>query len=415
MKTLEQWLDSLNQNKIDLGLERVKQVLSRQPFCDLKAGLITVGGTNGKGSTVSAIACLLRAAGYKVGDFTSPHIFHYHERIKINGQPQSDKTIVSAFEAIEDIRGEVPLSYFEYSLLAALYIFKQQQVDYMVLEVGLGGRLDAVNALDSDISVITTVDIDHSHWLGDNIEAIAAEKAAIMRPGCVLVYGDLNCPKAISKRAQQEQVTLLQWGRDYSTQVVGDMFSYHSQQSQFKALPRPHMSAEYQLRNFATALTATVNLLPDLSSKVVKSALSQWRLPGRIQHIQNTPDVIVDVAHNRQSVQVLSEYLAAHSVKGHTRAVFSVLQDKQAETWLPVINQHIDHWFIFDLKSERATNLETLKLQLADAHALLSVCEDGAEAYHHAINLSQPDDRVVVFGSFHVLDEVFQLSQHVLN
>lgn len=415
MKTLDQWLDSLNQNKIDFGLERIRKVLARKPFSEMDVPTITVGGTNGKGSTVSAVSQLLQSAGYTVGEFTSPHIFHYNERIKINGQAQSDQLIVSAFETINQIRREIELSYFEFSLLAALLIFQQQNVDYRVLEVGLGGRLDAVNSLDSDISIITTVDIDHSDWLGDSIEAIASEKAAIMRPGCVLVFGDNNCPQAILSRAQQEQVTVLQWGRDFLVRIRENHFSFESSQCHFDDLHLPRMSTEYQLRNFTTALTAVINMLPDFRHDTVETALSHWWLPGRIQHIQNKPDVIVDVAHNRQAVQVLSEYLAEHPVNGYTRAVFSVLQNKQAETWLPIINKHIDHWFIFELESERANNLETLKLQLADAHALISACGDGAEAFHHAKNLSQPGDRVVVFGSFHVIEAVFKSRQQLFN
>jgi folylpolyglutamate synthase/dihydrofolate synthase len=415
VKTLDQWLASFNESKIDLGLERVKAVLSRAPFNQISAQIVTVGGTNGKGSTVTATASLLQAAGYRVGVFTSPHIFRYNERIQINGHVQSDEVIASAFETINDVRTDIPLSYFEFSLLAALFIFNQQQVDYMVLEVGLGGRLDAVNALDSDISIITTVDIDHSDWLGDNIEAIAAEKSAIMRSGCILVYGDKNCPKAISDRADKEHVTLMQWHRDFTIKSAPQQFSYYSEQGQFDALPPLHVQTEFQLRNFASALTAVLNLLPELTHETVKTAIKRWRMPGRIQQIQKQPEVVVDVAHNRQSVEALSDYLAEHPVTGHTRAVFSVLKDKQAETWLPMINQYIDHWFVFALNHPRAIDMDTLKQQLADAQALLSVCHHGEQAFQYVMNLSQPNDRILVFGSFHVLDEVFHSAQSLLD
>lgn len=408
MKTLDQWLASFNEHKIDLGLDRVKAVLARPPFANLKARIVTVGGTNGKGSTVTAVASLLQAAGQRVGVFTSPHIFRYNERIQVNGYNPSDDTIAAAFSAIDAIRDDIPLSYFEYSLLAALFIFQQQQVDFMVLEVGLGGRLDAVNALDSDVSIITTVDIDHSHWLGHDIETIAAEKAAIMRSGRVMVYGDVSCPKAISLRAREQQVRLVRWQHHFSVDTGENVFSYVGERHSFTDLPRPLLPGEFQLRNFATALTAVLNVMPTIRQEMVVKALKQWRIPGRIQRIQDNPEVIVDVAHNRQSVQSLCEFVLNNPAQGVTRAIFSVLQDKQAETWLPLISPCIDHWFIFALSDRRATDINTLKQQLADADAMLSVCTQGRQAYQHALSLSQSQDRVLVFGSFHVLDEVFQ-------
>ncbi|MFV0543445.1 MAG: bifunctional folylpolyglutamate synthase/dihydrofolate synthase [Marinicella pacifica] len=414
MKTLDQWLAGFNENKIDLGLSRVQTVLSRPPFHQINAKIITVGGTNGKGSTVTAVSALLNAAGYRVGTFTSPHIFRYNERIQIDGQAQSDAAIVAAFAAIDEIREAVPLSYFEYAFLAGLYIFHQARVDYMVLEVGLGGRLDAVNALDSDLSIITTVDIDHSHWLGDSIEAIAAEKAAIMRSGCVMVYGDTDCPKAILNRAKDEQVRLLQASIDFNSSMHSKGFDFRQGNTQFNNLPLPRMAGDVQVRNFTTALTAVLTLEKKLDASIIGHALATWKIPGRIQTIHDNPHVIVDVAHNRQSVDTLSQYLTQNPVKGLTRAVFSVLKDKQAESWLPDINQQVDHWFIFALHGERALDIQSLKQQLADAGALLSVCADGSNAYHHALSLSKSEDRVIVFGSFHVLDTVFTKKQRLI-
>ena len=415
MKSLKQWLESLNQNKIDLGLDRVKAVLLQPPFNALTARIITVAGTNGKGSTATALGALLQSQQQQVGVFTSPHLFHYNERIQINGRMAEDTEVVAAFEAIEAIRADISLSYFEFSLLAALWIFNQRGVDYMVLEVGLGGRLDAVNALNSHLSIITTVDIDHSHWLGDDIETIAAEKAAVMRPDCVLVYGDGNCPKAILNRALDENVKLLQWSDDYTASVKADGFDYQWGDTMFKDLPLPLMSGNVQIRNFSTAITALLSLGLDLKYDTICHALETWKIPGRMQIIQDKPEIIADVAHNRQSVHVLSDYLSDHPVKGHTRAVFSVLKDKQVETWLSIINQHIDHWFIFTLEGERATDIQTLKKHMADAGCMLSVCADGPDAYQYATALSNHDDRVLVFGSFHVLDEVFQASPQRLN
>ncbi|MCX7546051.1 bifunctional folylpolyglutamate synthase/dihydrofolate synthase [Marinicella gelatinilytica] len=414
-KSLDQWLASLNQHKIDLGLDRVKTVLSRSPFNEITTPIITVGGTNGKGSTVTALGTLIETNQQRVGVFTSPHLFNYNERIQINGRPAQDNEIVAAFEAIEVIRADTPLSYFEFSLLAALWIFHHHSVDYMVLEVGLGGRLDAVNALQSDLSIITTVDIDHSHWLGDDIETIAAEKAAIMRSGCVMIYGDANCPVAIKKRALDEDVRLLQWQIDFNATVHPTSFDYQCDKKRFNDLTMPLMLGDFQIRNFSTALTAFLQFEPEVKQAVIDQALKQWRIPGRIQCLQTAPQVIADVAHNRQSVQALIDWLDHNPIQGHTRAVFSVLKDKQAETWLSAINKHIDHWFIFAMEGERATDIQSLKKQMADAGCMLSVCENGQTAYQQAVGTSRKKDRVIVFGSFHVLDEVFQDSQILFN
>ncbi len=411
VKTLNQWLDSLNQYKIDLGLSRITQVLSRAPFSDIKQPIITVAGTNGKGSTVTATTTLLRQKNLRVGSFTSPHIFRYNERIQINGQPATDSEIVLAFEAINQARGDIELSYFEYALLAALLIFHQHKVDYMVLEVGLGGRLDAVNALSSVVAIITSVDLDHCHWLGEDIETIAAEKAAIMRSGCPIIYGDANCPQAIVHRAEEHQAELLQWQKHYQTSIINDSFSYHFREVQFTGLPKPAIPGDFQVLNFSAALTALLSLGLEFSQHEVNSALNLIQLPGRIQKIQDNPQVIVDVAHNRQSVKALAVWLHDNPINGRTRAVFSVLEDKQAESWLQHITSEIDHWFIFQLGLERATELNTLKMHIANHNGLISAFSSGKDAYEKAINASDSNDRLIVFGSFHVLDEVFHNTQ----
>lgn len=414
VKNLNQWLDSLNQHKIDLGLTRITRVLSGAPFADIKTPIITVGGTNGKGSTVTATTALLRQKNFRVGSFTSPHIFRYNERIQINGQAATDSEIVLAFEAINEARGDIELSYFEYSLLAALLIFHQHQVDYMVLEVGLGGRLDAVNALSSIAAIITSVDLDHCHWLGEDIETIAAEKAAIMRFGCPVIYGDTNCPQAIVQRAEKEQAKLLQWQQQYQTTIHNDSFDYHFREFQFSGLNKPVLPGNFQIQNFSAALTALLSLAIEFSQHEVNSALKLMQLPGRIQVIQSNPQVIVDVAHNRQSVKALAAWLHDNPIAGRTRAVFSVLKDKQAESWLQHIAPEIDHWFIFQLELERATDINTLKMQIADHNGLLSAFFSGTDAYVKAINVSNPNDRLIVFGSFHVLDEVFSGQSQII-
>ncbi len=410
---LEQRLAELNQLKIDLGLDRLKTVIKNLDLTQNLAQIITVGGTNGKGSTVAALCSLLKTqADFKskslaFGAFTSPHIFKFNERFNINGRLATDDEILKAFEIIDAVKAGINLSYFEYAFLTAVLLFKQHEVDVMVLEVGLGGRLDAVNALDADACVITTVDLDHTAWLGDNIESIAEEKAGIMRADQPVVYGDVNVPESIKSCANKLGARLIQLESDYQVTLNSDTFDYQHTTTLLKGLKRPKIKGDWQVKNFSSALTVLLALGYKLNVQEVQQAIDGWHLPGRLQTMQTNPLVLADVAHNRQAVKLLAQYLKANPIKGQTRAVFSVLADKQLNTWLNDLDEVIDHWFIFELAGERALDMLSLKTVLADHVRVFSHFDSGQQAYDRALQCSESEDRIIVFGSFHVLEEVF--------
>ncbi len=405
---LQARLEELNQFKIDLGLERLSTVYQRLNLNTFKPTIITVGGTNGKGSTVAALCALLDTKEQTFGAFTSPHIHQFNERININGEQATDAEILNAFDAIDKAKAEINLSYFEYAFLSAMIIFQQHQVNHVVLEVGLGGRLDAVNVVDADVAIITTVALDHTEWLGDDIASIAKEKAGIMRSEQTVVYGDSNIPQAILEQAQQLGSKLLTLGSDYQIQQTGKAFTYETSSKQFVDLPLPLLKGDWQLRNFSGALTALLSLGYEFTDTELKRALSNWQIPGRLQVIKQQPLVLADVAHNQQAVQNLAKWLADNPIQGHTRAVFSVLADKNMADWISAMDALVDHWFVFELENQRAMPINELKITLADHVSLISVFDTGSQAYEMAQKVSNPADRIIVFGSFHVLDEVLK-------
>ncbi|WP_223787807.1 bifunctional folylpolyglutamate synthase/dihydrofolate synthase [Marinicella meishanensis] len=403
---LQQRLEALNQAKIDLGLSRLKQVIQNLAWPALPT-VITVAGTNGKGSTVAALSSLLSAQQRTWGAFTSPHIHRFNERININGQLASDAEILAAFDAIDAASGDIQLSYFEYNFLAAVMIFLQHGVEFMLLEVGLGGRLDATNALDADACIITTVDWDHMAWLGDDLAQIGREKAGVMRSGRPAVLAAADLPASVEQVATELAVPLWRVNQEYQVEIHADSFDYRQPAVMFEGLPHPQLPGRWQIHNFSAALTALLALGLEFDPSQVRQALQQVSLPGRLQTMQHQPTVVADVAHNQQSAEALASWLREQPGDGQTRAVFSVLDDKMAEQWLPQFADLVDHWLVFQLSGPRATPLPALKVMLADSQSLISVFDSGPAALHMARQLSAAHDRVVVFGSFHVLDEVF--------
>jgi dihydrofolate synthase/folylpolyglutamate synthase len=309
---------------------------------------------------------------------------------------------------IDAAKKEVHLSYFEYAFLAALLIFVDLDVEVIVLEVGLGGRLDATNAIDADVSIITTVDIDHTQWLGHDIETIAKEKAGIMRPNKSLIYGDLNTPEAIKSHALTLVTKLIEFDRAHQIGFNTTHFNYQYEQTQFNNLIRPKLKGDWQLKNFANALTALIELGFQFDEAQVQQAIDNWHINGRMQTMQSNPLVIADVAHNKQSASQLAQWLKDNPCDGYTKAVFSVLGDKQLEQWLGLLREVVDHWFIFQLPGERAMELLELKMTMTDHVHLISQFDSGKQAYQVALRSAKSDDRIIVFGSFHVLDEVFK-------
>lgn len=375
------WLLQLHAQEIDLGLERAHSVAERMQILRPAPKVITVAGTNGKGSTVAMLASVLREAGLNVGTYTSPHIQNFNERIQIHGKPVDDDLIRIAFAEIEFSRGSTKLTYFEFATLAALQIFNDAELDVVVLEVGLGGRLDAVNIVDADAVIITAIDVDHIDWLGDDRGQIAVEKAGVTRSGHLAVCSDPNPPETLFEYCLVHQVPLQRLGEDFRYQLSVDRQHWcfiRRSGSRFD-LPMPSLKGDFQLQNAAGVVELLVAMqeageLP-LSTQQLKKAivkgLSQANHPGRLQSLKfrlnrKSYHWLIDVAHNPQSAQVLAEYLQQQGLQS-LKALFSVLDDKDSLPMIKTIAPFISEWTIADLQIPRAAGLQKLNAMLASA------------------------------------------------
>lgn len=391
-KSLEDWLQKLetsHDKKIDLGLERITQVYNALDLDKVAPMVITVAGTNGKGSTVAILSSICQQAHYKVGIFTSPHIIKFNERIKINDIEVDDDLIINAFELVEINLKGISLSYFEYATLAALIIFKQQKVDICVLEVGLGGRLDSVNVVDTDCAIITTIDIDHTAWLGDTKEAIGLEKAGIIRSNKPVIYGDVDCPQSIISKAQEVSADLI-----FACQQQIDV-------------PELNIQGSYQVINAKTAITALMHLSGfEFNQIAINKGLKNINLQGRLQVVSNKPTVIVDVSHNKQAGKCLAQWLQSNPISGKTIAVFAVLADKNPIDWLGEFSNVVDLWCISQVRLERAMPKQELVMLLANNASLITSHETVSVAFDKAKLIADKIDRIIVFGSFYTVSEV---------
>jgi dihydrofolate synthase/folylpolyglutamate synthase len=391
LSTLDDWLhyqENLHSHEIDLGLERIQAVYQTLFPNGVSFQVITVAGTNGKGSTIAFIDSIYQQSNYRVAKFTSPHILQYRERFSIDGVQTSDAKICSAFEEIEQARGDISLTYFEFSTLAALIIFTHEKVDIAVLEIGLGGRLDSVNVVDSDVGVITNIDIDHVDYLGATRELIGFEKAGIMRPNIPCVCGDANPPNTIAQYAEK----------------IGALLTF---------VDTPYLGAislqgEHQKTNAAVAIAA-VNQLQSvfsISQKQLAKGIENAQLLARFQ-IKTVGDktLVFDVAHNPAAVQVLADTLKINEQP--TLAIFSALQDKNITTMINTIAPLIDEWLLVPLKVNRAIAIQDLskKFDLSDK---ISVCDDMLSATHQAFNRKHIQ-RIVIFGSFYIVADALKI------
>lgn len=422
---LAQWLQHLENGVagglIEMGLARVETVRERmrlQPQCPL----IVVGGTNGKGSVCAYLTQIYHEAGYRVGTLTSPHLLRFNERIAINGQAVEDELIVSAFERIEAVRADTVLTYFEFNTLAAVSIFVQHQVDVMVLEVGLGGRLDAVNIFDADVAVITSVDLDHEAFLGDTIEKVAFEKAGIMRCGKPVVCGQLPMPYSLAAQAQTVGADLLLLGRDFNYHKQGlQQWSYHfhPQSDNFytveharHALPIPVLRGDFQVNNAACALTVLECLFERLPLDIgaIKRGLLRVRHPGRFQILPSQPLTVLDVGHNPHAARALRSSLIALPYAEKRIAIFSMLADKDIDSVLEIIKDQFDCWLIAPLNLPRGMNIEALQQKFIQ-HTITTITAYPSirDAYVAALSQAGKNDRIVVFGSFHTVAEMMDL------
>lgn len=401
------WQETLHPNAIDLGLERLQRTLDRLHWQPPSCPVITVGGTNGKGSSVALTARILSEAGHRVGAFTSPHLIRYNERITVAGAQVSDDALIAAFERIDTARGADTLTFFEFNTAAALLVFADAQLDAVVLEVGMGGRLDAVNVVDADVALITSIDLDHCEWLGCDRETIAHEKAGILRAGRPAIFGAREMPASIRDDAQQLGADLRQLGLDFDWARSGARWTWRSRDDVQSDLPPPALHGEVQYDNAAAVLEALRSIhsrLP-VDRAAVERGLQTVKLPGRFQIVRQggrcAIEWILDVAHNPAAARILAAQLAARPGSGRTIAVCGVLGDKDIEGIVAELQACFDLWVIVGLSGARALAADALATRAQRVGAkVAAIAADVTSGCLAAEGLAAAGDRVVVFGSF---------------
>jgi dihydrofolate synthase/folylpolyglutamate synthase len=416
-----------------MGLERVKRVLERLSL-QLDFKIITVAGTNGKGSTCAMLAQIYKQAGYQVGCYTSPHLLRYNERVRINGVEVSDDALCKAFAAVEQARlglnaedDEIALTYFEVGTLAAVWHFAQSAIDIAVLEIGLGGRLDAVNAFDPDCAVVTSVDIDHQEFLGDNRESIGAEKAGVYRSSIPAICGDANPPRSLVAYAQQIGADFMRIQHEFGYEAFASGWQYLANGKVVYTLPLPALQGSYQLMNASCVIAAVESMQPVLpvGADAIAKAISEVKLAGRFQTVSKSPWLILDVAHNPHAAEALAKNLKALRVQssnevtpeaGKTIAVFAMLADKDIKGVVSAVKNEIDFWYVADIDHIRSAPANDLVKVIMDEvpQAKVKIFASAADACKQAcidtevcIDRSE-NDKIVVFGSFFTVSSVMQ-------
>ncbi|MBM3344185.1 MAG: bifunctional tetrahydrofolate synthase/dihydrofolate synthase [Betaproteobacteria bacterium] len=415
-QTLDAWLahiERMHPQAIDMGLNRVRAVkdaMALRPACPV----FTVGGTNGKGSACMMLEAMLHHAGYKVGCYTSPHLLVYNERVRIAGANALDGDLVRAFEAVQAARSRagVTLTYFEFGTLAALWLFLERKVDVMVLEIGLGGRLDAVNAFEPDCAMVMSVAMDHMNYLGDTREKIGFEKAHIYRAGKPAIYAADDPPRTLLDHAAAIGAPLLLRGRDYDFKPAATQWSYQGPGGARHGLPYPALRGAYQLANAAACITALDSLRArcPVTMNDARTGLLCAQNPGRFQVLPGQPTIILDVAHNPHAAQALAGSLKSLPRGGRTLAVFAMLSDKDIAGVIEIVKPRIDHWFAAGIGAPRGASGDTIA-QFLSAAGIASVtrCDDVAAALNAARGGARVDDKIVVFGSFYTVSEAMQV------
>jgi dihydrofolate synthase/folylpolyglutamate synthase len=414
VRTLEQWLalqESAHALHIDLGLERVTAVARTLGVDRPKSRVITVGGTNGKGSTVGHIDAILRASGISSGAFTSPHLVRYNERIRVNGAEVSDAALIEAFERIEQARGQITLTFFEYNTLAALLIFERERVDVAVLEVGLGGRLDATNLVDADVAVVCSIGLDHRDYLGNTLEEIGAEKAGIFRSGRPAVLGSSEMPRSVFETIQRVNATSVVAGRDFTWDVHDTRWNYSGPRISLADLPPSALPGDIQYRNAATALAALEALGVPLRESAVSEALKAVRVPGRFQIVPGSIEWIFDVSHNEPAAQVLAGNLRARPVSGRTICIASILRDKDVEAIGRILSPVVDTWIPATVPGPRGLTAPEIAKRLGLGTSPLALADSIEQACELARAAAKPGDRVLVCGGFHAVGSALKWLQ----
>lgn len=410
-QTLTDWLCYIEQkhpqHQIELGLARVLKIAQRADLHLLPGKKILIAGTNGKGTTARTLEQLCRVQGLSVGVYSSPHLLQFNERLRLNGEDIADILWCEAFAFIEQLRGDTELTYFEFTTLASFYLLKQQQPDLCLIEVGLGGRLDATNIIEPDLSILTTVDLDHQDYLGPDRESIGREKAGVFRSGKAAVIGETDIPQSVLKYAQDIQAELLCINTDYQYSVTDTRFHWQGVHSRLDGLPLTAVP----LQNIATAFTAleTLALLP--SQQQAAQVLAELSLPGRMQWLSKTPGILLDVAHNPQSAGYLAaqlQFIKAGYARVHL--LVGMLKDKDIQQSLAPFHQLADHWHLVDLPGARGAEASVL-LQQLPAQSSYSCYSDLESGYQQAQLSLQANDLLVIFGSFVTVSAVLALQK----
>ncbi|PIG29486.1 dihydrofolate synthase/folylpolyglutamate synthase [Janthinobacterium sp. 35] len=411
--SLPDWLAMLetrhSETQINMGLDRVQAVKARMQLA-FTCPVIMVAGTNGKGSTCAMLESVLLRAGYKVGLYIKPHFLDFNERARVQGELASDEQLVASFNAVEAVRGDTPLTYFEFTTLAILHLLSQSTLDVAILEVGLGGRLDAVNVIDADVAIVTSVDIDHTDYLGDTREAIGFEKAGIFRAGKAAICSDPVPPQSLIDHAAAIGADLWLMGRDFNYSGDKQQWNYGGREQRRNSLAYPSLRGANQILN-ATAVLAALEVLRlklPVGAQEVRTGLVTVELPGRFQVLPGRPSVILDVAHNPHAAAALNQNLGNMGFHPYTYAVFGSMHDKDIDGVLAAMSEHVDHWCLAGLPSPRAATASELaakvQIMLEDkpdsSEHTVSIFDDPAQAFANAMSRAGENDRIVVFGSF---------------
>jgi dihydrofolate synthase/folylpolyglutamate synthase len=415
-RSLQDWLrwqESLHVKEIDLGLGRIAQVLEQMKLGQPGRTVITVAGTNGKGSCVALLGSILASSGQRVAAYTSPHLLHYNERLLIDGAPVSDQQWCQAFEEVEQARAQIPLTYYEFGTLAALKIMSESRIDVALLEVGLGGRLDAVNVIDADCALITRIGIDHVDYLGPDRESIGREKAGIFRPNAYAVCADIDPPAVIADTATDVGARYFAREKDFGWSMQEGHWAWWGAGITREALPLPGLAGDWQLDNAAACLMVlqALGLIQDGQDDAVNRGLAAAKLSGRLQIASQEPEILLDVAHNPDSMSCLVQWLTAHPVVGKTRFVFAALADKDIAEMTAIAESVADCWYLAPLDVSRGLSVEQLKHRMALTGQTASVvsCESVPLALNRARQQAGTTDRIVVCGSFYTVSEAMSL------
>jgi dihydrofolate synthase/folylpolyglutamate synthase len=409
------WQETLHPKKIDLGLERVSQVAERMQLLTPRYGIVTVAGTNGKGSSVAMLDAILSSAGYRTACYSSPHLLRYNERIRIAGKEVDDEALCKAFECVEQARGDTSLSYFEFGTLAALSLFRAACPDIALLEVGMGGRLDAVNILDADAALVTSIDIDHSAWLGTDREAIGREKAGIFRKGRAAVCSDPNPPASVPRQAQSLSASWYAPGCGFEWNTTETGWNWYSDKNAYQELPLPALPGAHQVQNAAGVLMVLETLAGrfPVTRSAIEQGLARVTLAGRCQVLPGTVETILDVAHNPDAAEQLALMLHNRVIPGRTRVVLGMLADKDVAGFVAMLAPVVNDWYLATLPGERGLSAGDLGqlIKRRDPTETIQSFRDVVSAFQQAHADAKSGDRVVVCGSFLTVAEV--LACHV--